>query len=392
MQCGKHYVVSVPGLVQPPLVAVALLQGEVRIGKARPLVELDDAAVQLVAAVGHARGQGLKLVPFLGQVQEALRKLPVVLGERGDGGEAVCAEVPLHADRADWQDGHAQGGVAVLAENPARVQRGKLLFGSLVVGDIALRHPAVRAEDVDAQARPGEGVAHDKLVRQADFLSDGAHLVLVEVLERLDDEPLFQKLLYAVNAVVVGLDDVGILGPARLYDVRVQGPLGKKPDRAVISQAQAGNDRVAHLDEVLAHRHPLLLRVGQAGDGGKEGLARVLAYEVREAVHLIGLGDPAALVLAHEAVVYVQAQHLVLAQGLVQQGEGDGGIHPARQEEEDLPVPRLCAYALHYVIQDAVLVPVPLHPADAGGEVLEYLVALGRVLDLAVALKGEALP
>ena len=66
---GQHNVVRVADLVEPPPVAVAFLQGKVRLLQAGPLVELDDTSVQLVAAVGHARGQGLKLVPLLGQVQ-----------------------------------------------------------------------------------------------------------------------------------------------------------------------------------------------------------------------------------------------------------------------------------------------------------------------------------
>ena len=42
------------------------------------------------------------------------------------------------------------------------------------------------AEDADGQARTGEGLALDDLVRQAEFAADRADLVLEQVLERLD--------------------------------------------------------------------------------------------------------------------------------------------------------------------------------------------------------------
>ena len=61
------------------------------------------------------------------------------------------------------------------------------------------------ADDADGEARAGEGLAADDLVRQAELEADGTHLVLEQVAQRLDD--LQHHVLRQPADVVVRLDD-----------------------------------------------------------------------------------------------------------------------------------------------------------------------------------------
>ena len=164
-------------------------------------------------------------------------------------------------------------------------------------------------------------------VGETDLLSDRAHLVFIKIFQRLDDEPARDERLDPVDAVVVGLDDLGVLRAARLDDVRVQGALAEEPFGLV--ELEPGDDLVPHRDEGLADGFAFFLRIGKAGDGLEEGLARVLDDKVREAELAVALGDHRALVLAHEAVVDVEPEHAVLAKGLVEEREGDRGVDAA---------------------------------------------------------------
>ena len=68
-----------------------------------------------------------------------------------------------------------------------------------------------------------------QFVRQAQLAADLAHLVLVEVRQRLDDAALFDQLLNAGDAVVVRLDQVGLGGPAGFDRVGIDRALAENP-------------------------------------------------------------------------------------------------------------------------------------------------------------------
>ncbi len=62
----------------------------------------------------------------------------------------------------------------------------------------------------DGEAGPGEGVAVSDLCGEPEVAAQGAHLVLVEVPERLHHPPQLTQLPHQLRVVVVGLDTVRV--------------------------------------------------------------------------------------------------------------------------------------------------------------------------------------
>ena len=122
--------------------------------------------------------------------------------------------------------------------------------------------PVDLAQDADGQARPGEGVAPDQAVRQAQFpahLPDFVFEELPQGLQQLQGHDLRQA-----ADVVVGLDGGrrALEGDA-FDDVRVQGALGQ-----VFHPAQLLGLRREDADEFVADALAFLFRVGDARPGG----------------------------------------------------------------------------------------------------------------------------
>jgi hypothetical protein len=86
------------------------------------------------------------------------------------------------------------------------------------------------AQDAHAEARAREGMALHHLGGQAEFQADGAHLVLEQLAQRLDQLQL--HVLGQAADVVVALDDVRLAGLAAggLDHVRIDGALGEEVD------------------------------------------------------------------------------------------------------------------------------------------------------------------
>src|SRR5699024_5940076 len=86
------------------------------------------------------------------------------------------------------------------------------------------------ADDADGQARAGERLARDQILRQAQLAPGLAHFVLEQVAQRLDD-------LFAIDVVgqaadvVVALDGRGLAAKAALDDVGVDRALGQEVHR-----------------------------------------------------------------------------------------------------------------------------------------------------------------
>ena len=103
-----------------------------------------------------------------------------------------------------------------------------------------------------------------QFVFYAEGAANPAHFVLEEGAQRLDDAQV--HLLRQTAHVVVGLDLAGgAVDSGGLYHVRVYGALGE-PARVFYATGIS----VESLDEEAAYDLALLLRVADAGEGGKE--------------------------------------------------------------------------------------------------------------------------
>ena len=107
-------------------------------------------------------------------------------------------------------------------------------------------------------------MASYQFVLYAEGAANPANLVLEEGAQRLDDAQI--HFLRQTAHIVVGLDLAGgAVDSGGLYDIRVYGSLGE-PARVFYATGIS----VESLDEEAAYDLALLLRVADAGEGGKE--------------------------------------------------------------------------------------------------------------------------
>ena len=128
------------------------------------------------------------------------------------------------------------------------------------------------------------------------------------------------------------------------------------------------------LDEFVADDLPFLLRVGDPAKLGKKALGGVDVFQA----HLEILAEDALhhffLAQAEQPVVHENAGQLV-ANGLVQEGGRDRGIHAPAQTQHHLGVAHLAAHALAGLVDERAHRPIHGAMADMIDKVLQDLFA-----------------
>ena len=149
----------------------------------------------------------------------------------------------------------------------------------------------------DSQARARERLAEDHAVREPQFLSDYADLVLIEQLDRFYELELevFRKTAH----VVVGFDRTGF------YDIRVYGSLGKEADAL-----QLACFLFEYADEFGTDDLALLLRIGYAGQFVKETVRGIHVHKVCLELIAENTYDLLGFTLAEESVIDVDGNQL----------------------------------------------------------------------------------
>ena len=226
---------------------------------------------------------------------------------------------------------------------------------------------------------PGERVAPDHRLGQAELLPHAPHLVLEERAQRLDE--LHGHVLGEPADVVVRLDLRGdALGAARLDHVRVERPLDEEAGLADLVRLL-----LEDADELLADDAALLLGLGHALEPREEAVGGVDVHERDVEVPLERLDHLRRLVLAHQAVVDEDAGQLV-ADRLVDEERRHGGVDPAGERAEDALLADLGADALDLLLDHRRGRPRRARARDAVEEVLQHLLAVRGVHDLGVEL------
>ncbi len=164
-----------------------------------------------------------------------------------------------------------------------------------------------------------------------------------------------------------GLDDVGVEG-ALDEELHLAGVVTRRGLRTRLEHEGLGR-RLEGADELAPDDLALLLGVADAGEGVEELLLGVDGDEADTGRGDVVLLHLLALVGAEEPVVDEHARQLV-ADGLVHEGGGHGGVDPTGETGDDPGVAHLRPDAGDLLVDDVRRVPVT---GQAGGTVQEVL-------------------
>ncbi|ETW14695.1 cytosine deaminase [Roseivivax marinus] len=246
-----------------------------------------------------------------------------------------------------------------------------------------LRRDLARAADREAGSR--ERVAADEALRQAEFTTERADLVLEELAQRLHQ--LQAHLLGQTADIVVRLDrDRRAAREADALDhVRIQGAL-REEGRAL----DLVGVLLEHVDEEPADGLALDLGVRHSGQLAEEQVALV-GVDQRDVVVVAEHGDDLVrLALAQEAVVHEDAGQIV-ADRLVDQHRRDRAVDSTRKPADHLGVANLVADLLDRLLAVGAHGPVA-GKAGVLDEVLVERPAVRGVVHLGVELHRVEAP
>ena len=194
-----------------------------------------------------------------------------------------------------------------------------------------------------ARPGPGERLAPDHVLGEAELLAHHPHLVLEELAQRLDQ--LDHHVVGEAADVVVALD-LGGVARARLDDVGVERALHQEAGvRELVGLA------LEDADELAADRLALLLRLGDPAERGDEVLLGAHVDERHPEVAAEGLLHLLALVQAHQAVVDEDAGEPV-ADRLVHDQRRHRAVDAAREAADRARVADLGAHPLDLLLDD----------------------------------------
>ena len=253
---------------------------------------------------------------------------------------------------------------------------------------VALGHGAVRAQHTHPQTGSREGMSPHQDRVDPELLAQLSDLHLVELLDGLDDQSGLDHLFHQGDPVVVGFDDVGSLGAAGFYGVRIDGPLTQEQGVEV----QAPGLLLEDPDKCVANDLSLSFGLDNAVQLGEKTLGCVHEMEVplephgaKELYHL------PRLVLPHEAVIDVEEVEPVRSQGVTEEAGTNRGVHPPRGQEEDASIAHLLQDDPALLFDVSIHGPGGLAAAHPEHKVGEHLLALLRVVHLGVELESVSL-
>ena len=168
------------------------------------------------------------------------------------------------------------------------------------------------AGDADRQTRPGKRVTADEPFGQAKLAAQGAHLVLEQFAQRLDQSQ-FHALGQAADIVMRFDRDRGAADGARRLDhIGIERSLGEKLDIAQFLRLL-----VEHVDKDGADPLALFFGIGDAGELGQKQIAGIAMNERDVVVTAEQVDDLFGLAGAQQAGIDKDAGQLV-ADRLVQ--------------------------------------------------------------------------
>ena len=239
---------------------------------------------------------------------------------------------------------------------------------------------------------PGERLAPDDGLGQAELEADPPHLVLEQGAERLDEREL--EVVGQAADVVVALDVGGAGAAAGLHDVRVERALHEEVDRLAVG-AGVGDDLAGggleHPDELAPDDLALLLRIADPGQGREEAVLGVDDLERHAGgldevpLDLLGLAGP------QQPVVDEHAGEAVADRPLHERGR-HRRVDAAGEPAQHALVTDRGPDRRHLLLDDVGHRPRGLGAGDLVEEVLEHGLAVLRVQHLRVELHAGHAP
>src|SRR5450631_3093024 len=225
----------------------------------------------------------------------------------------------------------------------------------------------------DGEAGSWERMAADEDFRQAEFAAEHAHLVLEQFAQRLDQLHVHARGQAA--DIVVRLDRYRwAAGERYAFDhVGIERALRQK-----IRAADFFGLRVEHVDEQTADGFSLLFGIADACEFAEEKFGYINMHQrdvvvVPEQIdHGLGLVEP------QQPVIDEHAGELV-ADRLVDQDRGDGGIDAAGQSADHLALADLGANLFDRLLAEGAHGPVAGEACDLAEEIADQFRAVGRV-------------
>ena len=267
--------------------------------------------------------------------------------------------------------------------------RRKLLASNQVCGAQDIQALARHlADNTNAETGARERLTVHQVVGQTQLAADRAHLILEEGAQGLDQ--LEGHVLRQAAHVVVALNVGRALAAAGLDDVGVQGALDEELHLAAGSANLFDDLLLGGLegaDELAADDLTLRLGLGDAGQGRQEALGLVTRDDADTHAARIVVLHLLALARAQQAVIDEEAGQLV-ADGLVHERRGHGGVHAAGQRADDLRIADLLADLLDLLVHDGTGGPRGCDARTLVEEVLQGVLAELGVAHLGVPLQA----
>ena len=242
-----------------------------------------------------------------------------------------------------------------------------------------------RPDDPDRQPRPRKRLPLDDLLGQPQLPPHGAHLILEQVAQRLDQ--LEAQIVGQPADIVMRLDRRRRAARARaraLHHIRVGRPLHQ-----IVHLAQLPRRLLEDGDERLADPLPLRLRIRHARQLFEEAIARRDGAQVdlqlarERLLHLLALAAP------QQPVVHEHAGQLI-AHRAVRQRRRHRRVDAPAQPADHPPIAHLRANLRHCLADKVLGGPIARAAADVDHEVAQQLAAVGRMHHLGVKLDPVA--
>ena len=169
-------------------------------------------------------------------------------------------------------------------------------------------------------------------MRQSQLHAAGPHFILKQLFQRLHQFEL--QIFRQSSYIMMRFHHLGRLGSA-LDDIGINGTLAQEVD-----SLQLPGLLLEDADKFAADNLPLLFRISHTGKFPQETFGGIHINQIRMKLIPKYLHHTLRLIFAHKPVVDMNTGQLC-SDGSDQHGGHYGGIHPAGQCQQYLPVPHL---------------------------------------------------